>query len=71
MYCIHCAMYCLVVVAGNARLEQEVLDLVPEDGDGVKQKRATYHWDKVRGCWGAPLVCSWCAVTSTVLGCRR
>lgn len=47
-------MMLVLFCAGAARLEQEVLDLVPEDGEGVKQKRATYHWDKVRGD-GAPV----------------
>ena len=32
----------------RCRLDAEVLDLVPEDAEGLQKKRSTYQWDKVR-----------------------
>lgn len=29
------------------RLEEAVLDLVADDGTGIKKQKSVYHWDKV------------------------
>lgn len=29
------------------RLEEAVLDLVADDGAGIKKQRSVFHWDKV------------------------
>jgi len=31
----------------NFRLESAVLDLVADDGAGMKKQKSQYHWDKV------------------------
>lgn len=44
------AFVCLVLVlmiCNIFRLEAAVLDLVADDGAGMKKQRSVFHWDKV------------------------
>ena len=35
------------VLVSDCRLDAAVLDLVADDGQGMKQQKTNYHWDKV------------------------
>lgn len=37
----------LIIFNNIFRLEAAVLDLVADDGTGIKTQRSMYHWDKV------------------------
>jgi hypothetical protein len=44
------AFVCLALVlmmCNMYRLDDAVLDLVADDGAGIKKQKSVYHWDKV------------------------
>lgn len=44
----HCFFFCMILtLVSDCRLDAAVLDLVADDGQGMKQQKTNYHWDKV------------------------
>lgn len=41
-----CVLRHLSMSSGESRLEDNVFDLNADDEEGIKKKRATYHWDR-------------------------
>lgn len=40
--------FCMILtLVSDCRLDAAVLDLVADDGQGMKQQKTNYHWDKV------------------------